>query len=198
MAGLLPSGHSYALPMPSSSGDRSKQFPAIEKKHGVPVQHWFDLLAEHGDAKYDEQMALLQEGHGFSRAHANAIVMTHRGSSTTRRFETPDDYFAGVDPVGARTARAIFTAIQKGVKGLELVTAWNQPMLRAEGGYVFGLNVGKNHITMGPWGDDVIAQFADELAGYKCGKKTFTVPLDWTVDAELVVDMATYRMAELT
>lgn len=182
--------------MASASGDRSKQFPAIEKKYGRPVTHWFDLLAEHGDAKYDEQMALLQEGHGFSRAHANAIVMTHRGSTTTRRYDTPEDYFDSFDPVGASTARAIFAAIRKGVKGLELVTAWNQPMLRAEQGYVFGLNIGKGHITMGPWGDDVIAQFADRLEGYKCGRKTFNVPLDWKVDSKLVVDMAKYRMAE--
>lgn len=179
------------------TGDRSQQFPAIEKKYGQPIQHWLDLLAASGEGKYEAQMALLQEGHGFSRAHANAVVMTHRGSTTTRRFSDADAYFEKADPVGAATARKIFAAIQKGVKGLELVTAWNQPMLRSEGGYVFGLNIGKNHITMGPWGNDVIGTFADRLSGYKCGKKTFNVPLDWKVDTKLVVDMAKYRMAEI-
>lgn len=182
--------------MPSASGDRSTSFPAIEKKHGQPMQHWFDLLAGSGAEKYEDQMAILQEGHGFSRAHANAVVMTHRGSSTTCKYATAEDYFDSFDPVGATTARAIFAAIQKGVKGLELVTAWNQPMLRAEGGYVFGLNIGRNHITMGPLGNDVIATFSDRLAGYKCGKKTFNVPLDWKVDSKLLVDMAKYRVAE--
>ena len=182
--------------MPSVGGDRSKSFPAIEKKYGRPMQDWFDLLAESDASKYDEQMALLQEGHGFSRAHANAVVMTHRGSTTTRKYSTADDYFDAVDPVGAATARAAFAAIRKGVKGLDLVTAWNQPMVRCEQGYVFGCNVGRNHITMGPIGDGVIAHFADRLVDYKCGKKTFNVPLDWKVDAELLVDMAKYRMAE--
>jgi hypothetical protein len=37
---------------------------------------------------YDEQMALLQGDHGFSRAHANAVVMYTRGSTTSRRFST--------------------------------------------------------------------------------------------------------------
>lgn len=183
--------------MASTSGDRSQQFPAIERKYGRPVQDWFDLLAASDATKYDEQMALLQEGHGFSRAHANAVVMTHRGSSTTRRFATPDEYFAAVDPVGATTARAAFAAIRKGVKGLELVTAWNQPMLKRGDAYVFGLNVQTKHITMGPMGADVIGQFADRLADYRCGKKTFNVPLDWPVDGPLLVAMVKYRLAEL-
>ena len=179
-----------------ATGDRAQYFPAIEAKYGQPVQYWLDLLAASDVGKYEEQMALLQEGHGFSRTHANAIVMTHRGSTTTRKYATAEDYFTAFDGVGATTARAIFAAIQKQVQGLELVTAWNQPMLKAEGGYVFGLNIGKNHITLGPLGVDVIEVFAERLTNVKRGKKTFTVPLDWKVDAELLVDMANYRMAE--
>lgn len=179
------------------TGDRSAQFPAIEKKYGRPVQHWLDLLAEHGGAKYEDQMAQLQEGHGFSRAHANAVVMTHRGSTTTRKYATAEDYFAAVDPVGAKTARATFAAIRTRVKGLDLITAWNQPMLRRGESYVFGLNVQTNHITMGPLGVDVIGVFADRLRDYKYGRKTFNVPLDWNVDTTLLVDMVRYRLAEL-
>lgn len=182
--------------MSSSSGERSKHFPAIEKKHGQPVRYWLDLLAENGESKYEAQMALLQEGHGFSRAHANAVVMTHRGSSTTRRYQDADAYFDACDPVGAATAREIFTTIQKRVKGLELVTAWNQPMLKAPEGYVFGLSIQTKHITIGPWGTDVMGAFVDRLVGYKCGKKTFNVPFDWEIDRGLLVDLVRYRMAE--
>ena len=183
--------------MPSTTGDRAKAFPAIERKHGQPMQHWFDLLTESDATKYDEQMAILQEGHGFSRAHANAVVMTHRGSTTTRKYSDADAYFGTVDPVAAVTGRAIFAAIGKRVKGLELVTAWNQPMLKAESGYVFGLSVAKAHITMNPMSGAVMEAFADRLSGYKCGKKTFNVPLDWKVDAALLVDMARFRLEEL-
>lgn len=183
--------------MATAGGDRSAQFPAIERRYGSPVAHWFDLLAASGATTYAEQMALLQEGHGFSRAHANAVVMTHRGSTTTRRFATPEDYFASVDPVGAATARAAFAAIRRGVKGLELVTAWNQPMLKRGSEYVFGLNVQTRHITMGPIGAGVIAAFAERLADYPCGKKTFNVPLDWKVDGPLLVSMVRFRLAEL-
>jgi len=70
-------------------------------------------------------------------------------------------------------------------------------MLKAEGGYVFGLSIGKNHITMGPIGDDVMNQFADRLTAYKCGKKTFNVPFDWKIDKQLLCDLVDYRLSEL-
>jgi uncharacterized protein YdhG (YjbR/CyaY superfamily) len=183
--------------MATTSGDRSKHFPAIERKHGQPVQHWFDLLAEHGEAKYDEQMALLREEHGFSQAHANAVVMTHRGSTTTRRFADADAYFDSLDAEKAATARAIFAAIQKRVKGLELVTAWNQPMLRNEAGYVFGLSAASKHLTLNPFSGEVMAAFAGRLVGLKVNKHTFIVPPDWKVDAALLQAMVEARIAEL-
>lgn len=186
----------YDRGMASASGDRSQHYPAIEKKYGQPVQHWFDLLAESGEEKYDGQMAVLQDGHGFSRTHANALVMTFRGSTTTRRFSDADAYFDAVDPAAAATARSIFATMQKHAEELQLVTAWNQPMLRVEEGYVFGLNIGKQHITMGPIGEGVIAEFADRLGSYKCGKKTFNVPFDWRVDEDLLCDLVDYRLAE--
>ena len=183
--------------MADNSGDRSKHFPVIERKHGQPIQHWFDLLADHGDAKYDEQMALLREGHGFSQAHANAVVMTHRGSTTTRRFADPDSYFDSLNPVQAKTARAIFAAIQKRVKGLELVTAWNQPMLRNESGYVFGLSAATAHLTLSPMSGAVMESFAGRLGGLKANKKTFIVPSDWKVDAALLQAIVEARISEI-
>jgi uncharacterized protein YdhG (YjbR/CyaY superfamily) len=181
----------------SSTGDRSKVFPAIEHKHGRPISDWFALLEQNGTTRYEEQMALLQQQHGFSRAHANAVVMTHRGSSTTRRFETPQDYFDSLTPEAAVTARAVFDTIQERVPGLELVTAWNQPMLKHPSGYVFGLSASKAHLTLAPFSAAVVEAFADRLAGYKRGKKSFNVPFGWTVDAGLLVAMTKARLAEI-
>ena len=65
---------------------RASHFPAIEKKHGQPMSYWFGVMAELEARKYPEQMAYLQENHGFSRAHANALIMHSRGSTSSRRF----------------------------------------------------------------------------------------------------------------
>ena len=45
------------------------------------------------DEKYPAQIAFLRENHGFSQAHANALVMYSRGSLTTRKFETPTQFY---------------------------------------------------------------------------------------------------------
>lgn len=180
-----------------SSGDRSKFFPAIEKKHGQPMRFWFDLLSALGDAKYPQQIALLREDHGFSQAHANAVVMHHRGSTSSRRHSGSDAYFDSIGPEHARLTRDILGAITKKYPKLELVIAWNQPMLKLGKDYVIGISASKKHLTIGPWGNDVISAFADQLVDYETNKKTFKVPLDWKVDARLLNRIVAYRLDEL-
>lgn len=183
--------------MATKSGDRSAFFPAIEKKHGQPMSYWFDLMAERADQSYKEQFAYLTEEHGFSRAHANALVMYCRGSASSKRFDTVDDYLAKVDPVGAATVRAIFATITDAHSGLRPVIAWNQPMLRLGEDYVFGVSVLTKHMLLGPWGDDALDAARPLLDGYKVNKKTVQVPLDWDVDRSILMAMVESRLAEL-
>jgi uncharacterized protein YdhG (YjbR/CyaY superfamily) len=180
-----------------ASGDRTKYFPAIERQHGGPISMWLERLADLGDAKYPAQIAYLRENHGFSQAHANALVMYVRNSPTSKRFTTPDDYFASVDPEAATTARAVFSAITTTYPDLELVIAWNQPMLRIYGKYVIGLSVARRHILLNPFSAAVLAEFADELREYTVNKRTFQVPIDWKVDSRLLCGMTEVRLAEL-
>lgn len=183
--------------MAGSDGDRTRFFPAIEGKHGGPISAWLERLAELGEAKYLEQVAYLREDHGFSQAHANALVMYFRGSPTSKRFNSPEGYFAALDPVAARTAKAIFAAATEAHPDLELVVAWNQPMLRApDGQYVLGLSVATNHILVNPFSGDVLATFASELQGFGTLKKTFKVPIDWQVDGPLLRRIVDARLAE--
>lgn len=169
--------------------DRTKResfFPAIEKRYGQPIQYWLDLLAPLTGKRYPEQMALLQEGHGFSRAHANALVMYFRGSKSSRRFDSPNEYFNTLDPVAAKTARKIFRTICKKFPKLELVIAWNQPMLKSGERYIFGLSVSKRHMLIAPFDSEIIQALATRLSGYEVNKKTIRIPLDWQVDEKLL------------
>ena len=182
--------------MSDASGDRSKFFPAIEKKHGQPVTHFLNELGELKDAKYPEQIAHLRENHGFSQAHANALVMHFRGSTSSKRFATPKQYFAQLDSQKKKTAELIFAAIMEKYPKLELVIAWNHPMLRIDGKYVFGLSASKNHITLNPFSSDVIESMESKLSGYTVNKTTFIVPVDWKVDAVLLRAIVKARLAE--
>ena len=183
--------------MASNDGDRSKFFPAIEKKHGEKITFWIKRLKELETSKYPEQIAYLKENYGFSQAHANALVMYFRGSTTSKRFDGPDSYFKKLEPQTAKTMKAIFGVVTAKHKGLELVMAWNQPMLRSGKEYVIGLSVSKNHITINPFSTDALNKNLKKLEPYTVNKHTFQVPLDWKADAALLSSLAKVRLAEI-
>ena len=183
--------------MADTSGDRSQFFPAIEKKYGERIQHWISRLQDLETTKYPEQIAYLRENYGFSQAHANALVMYVRGSTTSKRVATPAEFFKGIDPVARKTAKLIFSAITEKYPDHELVVAWNQPMLRQGKAYIIGISVSKNHITINPFSDKVLELCAKRLSKYVVKKKTFQVPLDWKVDFPLLHAIAKARLAEL-
>ena len=181
----------------ATNPDRTSYFPAIEKKYGQPMSYWFDQMEQVADRKYPEQIAFLKENHGFSQAHANALVMYCRGSASSRRFETLDDYLAPFDDAKRETVRAILKAITTKYRRMETVIAWNQPMLKLDGDYVFGVSVLTNHLLIAPWGNGIIDAFRPRLTGYKVNKKTIQVPIGWKPDAALLRDMVAMRLAQL-
>lgn len=183
--------------MTSHDGDRSRFFPAIEKKHGGKISQWIDRVKNLGDAKYPEQVAYLREEHGLSQAHANALVMYVRGSTTSKRHATPAAYFATIDPRAATTMKQIFDAVTSKHPELELVVAWNQPILRNADDYVFGLSVSKNHITVNPFSGDAIEKNTKKLQNFVVNKKTFQVPLDWKVQPTLLLSLVRTRLSEI-
>lgn len=69
-------------------------------------------MAEIAGQKYPEQIAYLRENHAFSQTHANALVMYSRGSTTTRRHNSLDEYLKESDATKKKTVKAIFKAIQ--------------------------------------------------------------------------------------
>jgi uncharacterized protein len=173
----------------SSGRSRDSYFPAIEKKYGHPMAHWHGVMKQLEGRKYAEQMAHLMDQHGFTRAHANALVMFSRGSHSARRFDGPEDYFANLDPDAAATMRSVFTYLLDTFTGLDLVIAWNQPMLKHGSRYVFGMSAAKRHLLLAPWGEGILASLADRLDGYTVNKKTIQVPISWDIDTGLLHDM---------
>ena len=168
---------------------REAHFPAIEKRYGEKMSYWFKVMKEVKDLKYPEQIAHLRENYGFSQAHANALVMYSRGSTSSKRCNTPTEYYKTIAPQQATTMKKIFKIIKAKYPKLELVIAWNQPMLKDEDGYVFGCSASKNHITIAPWDPKVLKRIAPMLEGYVVNKKTIRVPSDWEVDEKLLIEM---------
>lgn len=182
----------------SASGSRESHFPAIEKKYGEKMAYWFKVMKSLEGEKYPVQIAHLRENYGFSQAHANALVMYSRGSESSKRFDTPTQYFSSIDKTQAKTIKAIFKAITTKYPDLELVMAWNQPMVKLEKDYIFGASVATHHILIAPWNQDVLKKYAPKFAEFRVNKKTIALPNDWEVDTKLLQAMIKDSLAAIT
>lgn len=167
--------------------DRESFFPKIEKKHGQPMKYWFQVMKDLEGLKYPEQVAFLKEEHGFSQAHANALVMYSRGSKSSKRFDNLAEFLKNEDPIKQKTIKKIIKVIRDKYPKSELVIAWNKPMIKFNDQYVFGVATAKNHILIAPFDADTIDAMRPKLKDYKVNKKTIEVPSDWDVDEKLLL-----------
>jgi uncharacterized protein YdhG (YjbR/CyaY superfamily) len=182
--------------MPAKDPKRESHFPAIEKRYGEKMAYWFKVMAKIADKKYPEQIAHLQENYGFSKAHANALVMYSRGSLSSKKFETLSDYYRSIDPTQARTLRKIFKTIRDKHPNLEHLIAWNQPVMRRGTMYIFGAGVAKNHILLNPFSKKALDKVMRNFPDLKVNKHTIRIPNDWDVDPELILSLIKARLAE--
>lgn len=176
---------------------REAHFPAIEKRYGEKMAYWLNLMAKLEGKRYPEQIAHLKENYGFSQAHANALVMYSRGSKSSQRFSTPTEFYKSVTPQQAKTMKAIFKAITTKFPQLELVIAWNQPMVKIDMHYIFGASASTKHVLIAPWDQKVLKEFAPKFTEGNALKKTIQLPNDWDVDAKLIQAVIKASLANL-
>ena len=176
---------------------REAHFPAIEKRYGEKMAYWFKVMAKLEDKKYPEQVAHLKENYGFSQAHANALVMYSRGSESSKRFNTPTEFYKTVTPQQAKTMKAIFKAITTKYPQLELVIAWNKPMVKLGNDYIFGVSASTKHVLIAPFDLEVLHEFAPKFKEGNALKKTIQLPNDWDVDVKLIQAVIKASIANL-
>ena len=179
------------------SGDRTKYWPLIEKRYGEKMSYWFKQMEKVRGKKYPEQIAFLKENYGFSQAHANALVMYTRGSTTSQRVNSLTQFLESATPEQKKTVKAIFAALKKKFPSLELVISWNKPMLKNGDDYVFGLSLTKGYILIAPFRAEVIKTLEKKLLTYKVNKKTIQVPSDWKIDTDLLNAIVKETLAEI-
>ncbi len=176
---------------------REAHFPAIEKKYGEKMAYWFKVMAKLEGKKYPEQIAHLKENYSFSQAHANALVMFSRGSESSRRFNTHADFYKSVTPEQAKSMKAIFKVITSKFPQLELVIAYNQPMVKLDKHYIFGASASTKHVLIAPWDAQVLKEFAPKFKEGNALKKTIQLPNDWDVDVKLIQAVIKASLANL-
>ena len=161
------------------------------------MAYWFKVMAELDGKKYPEQIAHLRENYGFSQAHANALVMYSRGSASSKKFTTPTQFYRTITPEQAKTIKAIFKAITTKFPKLELVIAWNKPMVKFDQHYIFGASASTKHVLIAPWDAKVLKEFAPRFKEGKALKKTIQLPNNWNVDDRLIQAIIKATLANL-
>ena len=113
------------------------------------------------------------------------------------RFQSVDDYVGSLDQQKQETLTNVLRGIQRSFPQASLKLAWNVPQVQVNGKYVFGVSVAKNHISLAPWSEAVMADFARRLSSFDTTKGLIRVPVDWDVDHDLIRDLILARLAEL-
>lgn len=180
--------------MPPAKTLRESHFSAIEKRYGKTMKYWFAVIDKISDEKYPEQMKHLRGKFGFSQTHANALIMYKKGSKSAQKFSTVREYYGSIDPLQAKTIKSILRVITSNFPDLDLVIAWNYPMLKMGNSYVFGVSTAKNHILIAPWNAKTFKKFAQKFVGCKINKKTIGVPNDWIIDKKLLQEMINHSL----
>ncbi len=124
------------------------------------MSDWFDQMKEISDRKYPEQIAYLRENSGFTQAHANALVLWPRGSTTSHKYDNIDGYLKQFDATKQETVRAIFKAMTGKYRKMEVVIAWNHPFGKIDDRYIIGVSVHQNHILLSPTHTEVLTELA--------------------------------------
>jgi len=116
---------------------------------------------------------------------------------TETRFASVEDYLTSLESPKQETLRSVLEGIQLDYPTAELKIAWNVPQVQISGKYVFGVSSARKHLSLAPWSDAVMADFAQRLTGYETTKGLIRIPVDWNVDHELIRDLIRARLDEL-
>ena len=112
----------------------------------------------------------------------------------TSRPTCVDEYLAGVTPEEARTSLSKLRAIiQSEIPEAEEVISYGMPGYKFNG-YLVGFAAFKNHCSFFPGA--IVADFADELSGYKTSKGTIQFSRDQPLPETLVRTLLKARIAD--
>jgi uncharacterized protein YdhG (YjbR/CyaY superfamily) len=109
------------------------------------------------------------------------------------RPTTVEEYIQAAAPEARSHLREMYRILKRvAPEGTEAIK-WGVPVFW-QGRVLFGFAAYKAHLSFGP-GEDAIAHFARELAGYKTGKGTMQIPYDQPIPQDLVRRIAAYCLA---
>ena len=107
-----------------------------------------------------------------------------------------DEYISAQPETAQVVLQLVRTTLRKALPGAEEVISYKIPAYRLHGGIVLYFAGWKQHYSLYPAGERMVAAFKDQLASYKVSKGTIRFPLSEPVPVKLIERIAKFRAEE--
>ena len=111
-------------------------------------------------------------------------------------FKSVDEYIATHTEDVQSILQRVRSTIRKAVPGAEEVISYQIPTYKRDGGYVVYFAGWKQHYSLYPASDYLVAAFKDDLAPYEVSKGTIRFPLRKPVPVKLIERIAKFLAKE--
>ncbi|PYU95951.1 MAG: hypothetical protein DMG08_03585 [Acidobacteria bacterium] len=112
-------------------------------------------------------------------------------------FKSVDEYIASQPAAVQGILGRVRNAIREALPGAEEVISYQIPAYKLRGGRVLFFAGWKQHYSLYPAGERLVAAFRDELASYEVSKGTIRFPLSQPVPVKLIGRIAKFRAKEV-
>jgi uncharacterized protein YdhG (YjbR/CyaY superfamily) len=112
-------------------------------------------------------------------------------------FKSVDEYIASQPEAAQGVLERVRSTIRKAVPGGEEVISYQIPAYKVHGDRVLYFAGWKQHYSLYPATDQMVAAFKDDLAPYEISKGTIRFPLSQPVPVKLIGRIAKFRAKEV-
>ena len=112
-------------------------------------------------------------------------------------FKSVDQYIASQPESAQGVLNRVRSSIRKALPGAEEVISYQIPAYKLQGGRVLYFAGWKQHFSLYPAGERLVAAFKKELKGHEISKGTIRFPLSEPVPAKLIERIAKFRAKEV-
>ena len=111
-------------------------------------------------------------------------------------FTSVDEYISTQPQTAQALLQLVRNTLRKALPGAEEVISYKIPAYRLHGEIVLYFAGWKQHYSLYPAGDRLVAAFKDQLASYEVSRGTIRFPLSEPVPVKLIERIAKFRAKE--
>ena len=112
-------------------------------------------------------------------------------------FKSVDEYIASQSKTVQGLLQLVRSTIHKAVPGAEEMISYNIPAYKLHGDPILYFAGWKQHYSLYPVNDRLLAALKDDLRSYKINKSTIRFPLSEPVPVKLIERIAKFRAKEV-